>query len=125
MRVVALISGGKDSCFNMMHCVYQGHEIVALANLQPEEKDEMDSYMYQTVGHDVIDAYSEALGLPLYRRVIRGRSVNVQEDYQVVAEDEVEDLFQLLKKIKEEIDFEGVSSGAILSNYQRVRVEHV
>lgn len=56
--------------------------------------------MYQTVGHDVIDAYSEALGLPLYRRVIRGRSVNVQEDYHVVAEDEVEDLYQLLKQIK-------------------------
>jgi len=36
MRVVALISGGKDSCFNMMQCVAAGHEIVALANLQPE-----------------------------------------------------------------------------------------
>lgn len=35
MRVVALISGGKDSCFNMMQCVAAGHEIVALANLQP------------------------------------------------------------------------------------------
>ena len=36
MRVVALVSGGKDSCFNMMQCVAAGHEIVALANLQPE-----------------------------------------------------------------------------------------
>jgi diphthine-ammonia ligase len=35
MRVVALVSGGKDSCFNMMQCVAAGHEIVALANLQP------------------------------------------------------------------------------------------
>ncbi len=38
MRVVALVSGGKDSCYNMMKCVASGHEIVALANLQPEQE---------------------------------------------------------------------------------------
>ena len=31
-------SGGKDSCFNLMHCVAEGHEIVALANLRPANK---------------------------------------------------------------------------------------
>lgn len=35
MRTVALLSGGKDSCFNMLKCVEAGHEIVALANLRP------------------------------------------------------------------------------------------
>lgn len=38
MRVVALVSGGKDSCYNLLQCVAAGHEIVALANLQPENK---------------------------------------------------------------------------------------
>ena len=38
MKVVALISGGKDSCFNMLHCVANGHEIEALANLKPLDK---------------------------------------------------------------------------------------
>lgn len=38
MRVVALISGGKDSCYNMMQCVAAGHDIVALANLKPQSK---------------------------------------------------------------------------------------
>ena len=38
MKTVALISGGKDSCFNMMHCVAAGHQLVALANLRPEDK---------------------------------------------------------------------------------------
>lgn len=37
-RVVALVSGGKDSCFNMMQCVAAGHDIVALANLYPVGK---------------------------------------------------------------------------------------
>lgn len=38
MKVVALISGGKDSCYNMVQCVAAGHDIVALANLRPENK---------------------------------------------------------------------------------------
>ena len=38
MRVVALISGGKDSIFNMMQCVAEKHKIVALANLHPKDK---------------------------------------------------------------------------------------
>ena len=35
MKCVALISGGKDSWFNIMQCVANGHEIAALANLRP------------------------------------------------------------------------------------------
>ena len=31
-------SGGKDSCYNMMKCVAAGHEVVALANIQPKGK---------------------------------------------------------------------------------------
>ena len=37
MKVVGLISGGKDSIFNLLECVAHGHEIVALANLHAEE----------------------------------------------------------------------------------------
>lgn len=36
MKVVGLLSGGKDSCFNLCHCVKQGHEVIALASLRPE-----------------------------------------------------------------------------------------
>lgn len=126
MRVVALISGGKDSCFNMVQCVAAGHEIVALANLRPSEVDELDSYMYQTVGHDAIDLYSEALGLPLYREYIRGQSIQQGFDYEPINnEDEVEDLYRLLTLVKQNECIEGVAVGAILSNYQRIRVENV
>ena len=37
MNVVALVSGGKDSCYNMIQCVREGHTIVALANLHPPQ----------------------------------------------------------------------------------------
>ncbi|XP_020020046.2 diphthine--ammonia ligase isoform X3 [Castor canadensis] len=141
MRVAALISGGKDSCYNMMQCIAAGHQIVALANLRPDEtrvgSDELDSYMYQTVGHHAIDLYAEAMALPLYRRTIRGRSLDIGQVYTECEGDEVEDLFQLLKLIKvcrvtsyiflssEKEDIEGISVGAILSDYQRDRVENV
>ncbi|XP_060804149.1 uncharacterized protein LOC106130468 isoform X1 [Amyelois transitella] len=125
MRTVALISGGKDSCYNMMQCVAAGHSIVALANLQPIQKDELDSYMYQTVGHQGIDLYAEAMGLPLYREAITGVAVDQGRNYQPTDNDEVEDLFRLLSRIKDELDIEAVAVGAILSDYQRIRVENV
>ncbi|KAL9957836.1 hypothetical protein ACROYT_G034784 [Oculina patagonica] len=126
MRVVALISGGKDSCYNMMQCVQQGHVIVALANLKPSDgADELDSYMYQTVGHNAIDLYAQAMDLPLYRGMIKGSSVDQGKVYTENQLDEVEDLYKLLKNIKEDIAFDAVSVGAILSDYQRVRVENV
>ncbi|NXP08035.1 DPH6 ligase, partial [Thinocorus orbignyianus] len=122
-------SGGKDSCYNMMQCVAAGHQIVALANLRPAENtgqtDELDSYMYQTVGHHAIDLYAEALDLPLYRGFIKGTSVNTGKVYTTCQEDEVEDLYHLLKLVKDKEGVEGVSVGAILSDYQRVRVENV
>lgn len=129
MRVAALISGGKDSCYNMMQCIAAGHQIVALANLRPAENqvesDELDSYMYQTVGHHAIDLYAEAMSLPLYRRTIRGKSVDTGQVYTRCEGDEVEDLYELLKLVKEKEEVEGISVGAILSDYQRVRVENV
>ncbi|XP_066464685.1 diphthine--ammonia ligase isoform X2 [Eleutherodactylus coqui] len=125
MRAVALISGGKDSCYNMMQCVTAGHQIVALANLRPLESavDELDSYMYQTVGHQALELYAEAMALPLYRATLSGSSLNTARGYTPQEGDEVEDLYRLLKLDKEAVD--SVSVGAILSDYQRIRVENV
>ncbi|XP_075233118.1 uncharacterized protein LOC142331244 isoform X2 [Lycorma delicatula] len=125
MRVVALISGGKDSCYNMVQCVAAGHDVVALANLRPESQDELDSYMYQTVGHQGVELYAEAMGLPLFRQMTHGVALLHDKVYTPTPEDEVEDLYRLLNRVKEEINIEAVAVGAVLSDYQRVRVENV
>lgn len=153
MRVVALVSGGKDSSYNMMKCVAEGHEIVALANLHPKDKgllamleiekliqnhrfsflfcfifmfsDELDSYMYQTVGHMGIKKLAEAMELPLYRMETKGQSTQTGKSYVPTDDDEVEDLFNLLKLTKDEMNVEAVAVGAIFSDYQRIRVENV
>ena len=36
MKYVALLSGGKDSCYNLLHCHKNGHELVAAASLGPQ-----------------------------------------------------------------------------------------
>uniref|UniRef100_A0A6M2E9K7 Diphthine--ammonia ligase n=1 Tax=Populus davidiana TaxID=266767 RepID=A0A6M2E9K7_9ROSI len=128
MKVVALVSGGKDSCYAMMKCIQYGHEIVALANLMPADDsvDELDSFMYQTVGHQIIVSYAECMGLPLFRRRIQGSTRHQTLNYKTTPGDEVEDMFVLLNEVKRQIpSITAVSSGAIASDYQRLRVESV
>ncbi|KAI0959526.1 hypothetical protein AcW1_004327 [Taiwanofungus camphoratus] len=98
------------------------------------ELEELDSYLYQTVGQDAIEFVSQALDVPLYRRIISGAAVEQGPEYgdRIHAEnggvlgDETEDLYALLSAVKKHHPgVQGLSIGAILSNYQRVRVEHV
>ncbi|KAI0284373.1 hypothetical protein BGY98DRAFT_1087615 [Russula aff. rugulosa BPL654] len=135
MKYIALLSGGKDSCYNLSHCHKNGHELVAAASLRPEPgTEELDSYLYQTVGQDAIEFVARALEVPLYRRVISGTALVQESEYGGrdarerggVDGDETEDLYALLAHVKSQHpDVKGVSVGAILSNYQRIRVEHV
>ena len=88
MKVFALISGGKDSIFNIHKCLEKGHEIVALGNLynydeqSESEGKELDSYMYQTVGTNMSKAIAEALGKPLYRKRITGKAKITNLNYE-------------------------------------------
>ncbi|KAJ5811881.1 hypothetical protein N7474_008182 [Penicillium riverlandense] len=164
LNVIALISGGKDSLYSLLHCIRNGHRIVALANLYPEAKknpdsqhasetkeeattkeqeeetEDIDSFMYQTIGHSVIPLYEPALGIPLYRAPITGDAVDTARIYRHDAadqaaetsslqdqeEDETESLVPLLRRIKEaHPEANAVSAGAILSTYQRTRIENV
>jgi diphthine-ammonia ligase len=77
MKIAALISGGKDSIFSIMHCKCLGHEIVALGNLYPKESEEIDSWMYQSIGSELVPLLAECIGLPLIRKPILGKSLVV------------------------------------------------
>jgi len=142
LQVIALISGGKDSLFSILHCLANEHDIIALGNLYPEDvkvndagqqienEQDSDSYMYQTVGHSVITHYADALDLPLYRRPLHGRAVDPSLNYSpngvTGQRDEAEDLYLLLQDIiAKHPTANAVSTGAILSTYQRMRVESV
>jgi diphthine-ammonia ligase len=163
LNVIALISGGKDSFFSILHCIQNGHKIVALGNLYPaprsgegygessgeadnDDEHDLNSFMYQTVGHTVIPLYEQALQIPLYRQPIIGTAVQTAVSYSPVntladsatsksklesgkldgTEDETESLVPLLKRITaKHPTANAISTGAILSTYQRTRVESV
>ncbi|KUJ22468.1 adenine nucleotide alpha hydrolases-like protein [Mollisia scopiformis] len=136
LNVIALISGGKDSFYSLLHCLQNGHKIVALANLYPapppnqEDEHDLNSFMYQTVGHTVIPLSERALGIPLYRQVIEGSAVRTGRSYGPVDGegecDETESLVPLLRRIlRERPEANAVCTGAILSTYQRTRIESV
>lgn len=74
--------------------------LLQLLYFQKKFVDELDSYMYQTVGHQGIELYAEAMGLPLYREMISGVAVDQGRNYQPTENDEVEDLYRLLARIK-------------------------
>ena len=126
MKVVALVSGGKDSCMAMLKCMELGHEIVCLATLHPAHaNEEMDSFMFQSVGTHIVKYISECMEVPLLTREITGTSLSTELGYHATAGDEVEDLYALLQLAKDQFHVEAVCTGAIFSNYQRIRVEDV
>lgn len=159
LKVIALISGGKDSFYSLLHCLQNGHQIVALGNLYPpkppqssrddfssssssapeETEHDLASFMYQTVGHTVIPLYEQALGIPLYRQQISGSAVQTGTSYHAAhletdedahedkhEEDETESLVPLLRKIMAaHPEANALSTGAILSTYQRTRIESI
>ena len=131
MKFVALLSGGKDSIYSTLKAIQNGHELICCAHLSPmQHNTEEESYMYQTAGSEVVKTQvEECIGVPFYMREIHGQSKIkslVYENDGTDGSDEVEDLYLLLEEIKvNHPEIEGVSSGAILSTYQRTRIEHV
>lgn len=137
MKFVGLVSGGKDSFYAIMESIRNGHDLVACAHLSPRTEEvgdqgELESYMYQTAASECIPTLvEECLGVPLVMRKCVGRSKNTSLVYDPLdrsedVQDEVEDLYELLVEVKEKFpNVTGISSGAILSTYQRIRIESV
>jgi diphthine-ammonia ligase len=124
MNFIALVSGGKDSIYALSLLRDQGNNLKGILYIENKSKN-IDSFMYQCVGSEVIDFYSECLGVPLFRHTTNAHSYNQELLYKETQGDEVEDLYLALKKCQQVVSFDAVSSGAILSTYQKNRVENV
>ena len=107
MRVAALITGGKDSTLALYRALKQDHEVKCLVAMIPKRED---SWMFHSVNIHLTDLFAEAVGMPLVKSETTG-----------VKETELKDLKDLLAAL----DVEGVVSGAILSQYQKTRVDRI
>lgn len=124
MRFIALISGGKDSLFTIHKLRQQNHTLMGLLYMH-DTSSSIDSYMFQSVGHELIDCFSTCLNVPLYKFNTSSRSINTTLTYSPTEDDEVEDLHRALSTLCSQLQFDAVSSGAILSRYQKNRVDTV
>lgn len=107
MKLAALISGGKDSCYALHKALMDRHTVTHLVVMKPEN---VDSYMYHSINIDITKLISQACGIPLILKESSGRK-----------EEELLDLEDALRGI--EID--GVVVGAIESVYQASRVRRI
>lgn len=107
MRVAALFSGGKDSVFSVYITQQYGWEVSHLISLFPEQPD---SWMFHSVNIHLTGLLAQALNIPLVKRVTKAKK-----------EEEITDLKHLL----EDLEIDGVISGAIASEYQRTRIETI
>jgi diphthine-ammonia ligase len=107
MKLVALFSGGKDSVYAILKAKEQGHVVEKLATVCSNNPE---SYMYHTPNIGLTFMQSRLLGMQLVSKGSSGEK-----------EKEVEDLKILLS----DLEVDGVTCGAIASQYQKERVENV
>jgi diphthine-ammonia ligase len=102
-----LVTGGKDSILALYRAQQMGHTIEVLATMIPERSD---SYMFHFPNIHLTDHISRALEIPLVKAPTSG-----------IKEKELEDL----KKLLASLDVDGVVTGAVLSSYQKERIDRL
>jgi diphthine-ammonia ligase len=110
MRLGVLFSGGKDSTL-ALHKAAEKAEAVCLITLVSENKE---SYMFHTPNIDVTALQAEALGLPLIRKVTKGKP-----------EEELKDLDAAITQAINGFKIEGIVTGAVESVYQAARIQQI
>ncbi len=109
MQVAVLFSGGKDSTFATHVVLEQGWEVKYLVTIIPERKD---SWMFHHPCIELTKLQAKAIGIKQITKKTSGEK-----------EKELEDLIAAIKPIIGEID--AVISGAVLSRYQKDRIDAV
>lgn len=99
-RLMALISGGKDSLYALWLSIMHSFDVVAVGTVRPKK----DSFLFHVPNIDLVSLHARLMGFPLYE--VRGWDESA------------------LKKLLCQVAEKGVnwiSVGAIASDYQRLR----
>ena len=107
MNLAALVSGGKDSALALYRVLESGHTVKYLVTMIPKRED---SWMFHYPNIRLTDLFAEAVGIPLVKRETSG-----------IRDEELDDLRNLLATL----DVEGIVSGAVFSEYQKSKIDHI
>lgn len=110
MKVATLYSGGKDSNYALYLASkeYEVSCLISMRSINPQ------SYMFQSVGNEIIKLQSKSLGIPIIFQETSGEK-----------EKELEDLKKAILDAKKKFKIEGIVTGAIQSAYQSSRIQKI
>jgi diphthine-ammonia ligase len=111
MRVLALLSGGKDSVAAVEVAQGWGWEVVAALAMVPAADD---AWMFHTPNLAAVRGVAQCLGIPLLEAPCRTGE-----------REEVEDLEAALAAARRAFALDGIVSGALASEYQRTRIDAI
>lgn len=111
MRLASLYSTGKDSTYAAYWALKEGFDVEFLLSIISKNKE---SYMYHTPNIHLAKPLAENMNLPLVEKKTEGKK-----------EDELKDLENALKELKNEKEIEGITTGAIASKYQYERIKKI
>ncbi len=100
-RLLALVSGGKDSLYALYLSLLHSFDVVVLGTVRPRS----GTLLFHEPNIDFVRIHADLLGLPLLE--VRGW--------------EEEALKELFTRARHEFDVEWVSVGAVASDFQRLR----
>ncbi len=109
MNVAVLFSGAKDSTFAIYKAMSRGMNVKYLVTILPKTNE---SYMFHYPNVRWTKLHAKAMGIRLVTQKTEGEK-----------ERELEDLEEILKPLKPEI--QGVVSGALESRYQKTRIDNI
>ena len=107
MSWAALTSGGKDSILSIQKAIDRGKDVRYLVTARPENRD---SYMFHSANLDAVAVIAKVSGMEYVEIPTHGRK-----------EEELADLEAGLATL----DVEGVTAGAVASQYQADRVRAI
>ena len=107
-RICSLFSGGKDSTYALHWALLKGFQVVCLLTLQPRRED---SWMFHRPGVELTKLQAKALDIPLIYTYTSG-----------IKDKELEDLKRGLREAIKIYGIEGIVTGALLSDYQRMAI---
>ncbi|MFA5484695.1 MAG: diphthine--ammonia ligase [Candidatus Pacearchaeota archaeon] len=111
MKVGVLFSGGKDSVFSAFIAKKKGFEICCLISLFSENKE---SYMFHTPNISLTKFQAKSMNLPLVIKKTKGNK-----------EEELSDLYNILRNVKRKYSLDAIISGAVYSVYQFSRIKKI
>ncbi|OKY77605.1 MAG: Diphthamide synthase DPH6 [Candidatus Methanohalarchaeum thermophilum] len=111
MSTVSLLTGGKDSTYATYKAIKNSKKVKAAITMLSKNSE---SYMYHTRNIRAAELVSEAMDLPYFSFETEGEK-----------EEELEDLKEALKHVRDRIDFNFLVSGAVKSSYQQSRLQKV